>query len=160
MGLIWKYFTSDKRKSALSFTQNLLNIIIAGGTFDNAKTSYVQKIYTRLSISQGDIAMIAKKGVPLYVPKSSSERLEQLYEVIAVQVMGSDNLTPEESVLILNLTFSFGFTADLSGDLLTGLRETTKIASSGLSPEMVQVKGREKLTELFRLVKQKYGLSL
>ncbi len=113
--------------TAKSHMKNLIEMAAADGNFMDVEYDLLKNIAKQNGISEAQLKEIKKNpvGIKFEVPKDTSERFKQLYDL--VQMMSIDNdVHPEEAKLCNLFAIRFGYSRDNVKELIEIIRANIK----------------------------------
>ncbi len=106
-------FESGFKKRNEDHFASIVRVAMSDGIINEAEKAFLDRLATRLDISEGDYKAILKdyKSYPLNAPHSYDHRLERLYDL--ARMVWADHIEgPNQVILLEKLCIGLGFNQD------------------------------------------------
>jgi hypothetical protein len=101
---------------------NLCQLALADAFVTKDELEYLNKLCAHFNLNKEDFDYIMDNAysIPFYAPKSSMERLEQIYDLVRM-VLIDESIDERKVLLCIGVAEKLGFKAHIVGDLIKAL---------------------------------------
>jgi uncharacterized tellurite resistance protein B-like protein len=135
---ILEIFDGRDKKERLSHMRNLIVLSLSDNTPSREEFEIITKVGARIGLEEADLKRILERpeSIEFIAPKNDDERIEQLYDMVAV-MMVDGKIDSREVNYCKSIAIKLGFMPEVIDDMVAELMD---LIVEGIAVEIVKSK--------------------
>lgn len=135
---ILEIFDGRNKKERLSHMRNLIVLSLSDNTPSREEFEIITKVGARIGLEEADLKRILERpeSIDFIAPQNDDERIEQLYEMVAV-MMVDGKIDSREVDYCKSIAIKLGFMPEVIDDMVAELMD---LIVEGIAVEIVKSK--------------------